>query len=169
MIAILLAGAVTVSGANLSIEVPRDIIFGDGDKTLVTICTTNGAVTLGEGVSTNEAAMGFWNAVREYCGVPPGATESVQTVTNVVESKVVAFYRQESIPIEADENGLIPGMYMFKNIPVYDENAKTVTTTVKRVTTLRFTWKSQERVVTHEEILSEDVKKYVKKEEWVEE
>ena len=166
MIAILLAGAVTVSGANLSIEVPRDIIFGDGDKTLVTICTTNGAVTLGEGVSTNEAAMGFWNAVREYYGVPPGATESVQTVTNVVEADNSTGCRT------CEQLRQNPGILIYHECDVFKPyraaTERTVTTTVKRVTTLRFTWMGKERAVTHEEILSEDVKKYVKKEEWVE-
>ena len=52
--------------------------------------------------------------------------------------------------------------------PYVEATERTVTTTVKRITTLRLKWRGKVRSCSDEEVLSTDVKVWKKREDWEE-
>ena len=85
--------------------------------------------------------------------------ETVQTVTNVVETlgeRIVHSFIQL-----VNDNGEV--QYQME-----PDGTKTVTTTVKRIYTITVTYHGRKHKLAYEEILSVDVKKYVKRETWEE-
>ena len=108
-----------------------------------------------------------------YYGIS-NITESVSIVTNVTATDN-AWECQKCKPVELGDlfggAGITTLEYhdMFTCQGSYPATEKTTTTVVKEVTTLRFYWRGQPVIAKKERELSRDVKRLVKKEEWVEE
>jgi hypothetical protein len=121
------------------------------------------------GIDTN----GWRDMTYEFTGyglVVPTNAETVKTVTNVVETdNGHAEYRQSERNNGAWTTCAVWGCTEDHDlVKAKAATEKTVTTTVKRVYTLTITYRGKERKLVHEEIVSQTVKKYAKKEEWEE-
>ena len=154
--AMILAAMVMTNSAFMSIEAPGGIRGFDGMQ------LENGPIVANWEPETYEFSNYdlFLSATNAM---------TVQTVTNVVEEWFCdKCYPQNGNVILYDRHtfGKQDGMLMTKTTELCLKNIRKVTTTINRVYTITLKWKGKTRTLTHEEIVSETVKKYVKKEEW---
>jgi hypothetical protein len=100
----------------------------------------------------------------DHGGCIEGPTETVSTVTNVTQ-----WSNESGCPLHGLPHiGSFDLDHFYKCTPLQPATERTETTEVIEIRTLRFRWDGQDEVVEHRRVLESKVRKWVKRDEWVE-
>ena len=97
-------------------------------------------------------------------------TNLIATILVTVVTNMATDVEREIIGTQSVQcpDGMVGCLVFHAEYQYGKEIARTETTTVTEITKLAFQWKGKQRLVEERRVLSETVKRYVKKEEWVE-
>ena len=106
----------------------------------------------------------------DHGGCLVGPTETVSVVTNVVTADNAKGCATCDMLERAARSGQMLALYHppHNALPYEPATERAETTEVVEVRTLRFRWDGQDEVVEHRRVLSSKVRRWVKRDEWVE-